>query len=143
MTSIGDIPVQMEFASAEPVDTMVQAVLNEILQLMDAYLEKGERGAIDIRSLPLSPESHQQLQQTLGRGEVQVTANLSGATEIYETAYAGVWWITHRNMDDKIIAEQLEVGSVPAILCSHTEDIRQARVRLGEVQGIARVSENS
>lgn len=137
MTSIGGIPVQMEYAPSAAVNTLVQAVINEILQLMDACLGSGEGGAIDIKSLPLSAEDHQQLQHTLGKGEVQANAELSGSTEIYETAYAGVWWITHRNMDGKIIAEQLEVGPVPDILRCHHEDIQQARVRLGEVQGMS------
>jgi len=136
MSSISDIPVQMEAVPAATDNTMVAAVVQEIIQLLDHYLGSGECGAIDIRSLPLSPDGHRQLQQTLGRGEIRASAELGGDSEVYETAYAGVWWITHRNQDGSIIAEQLEVTAIPAILCSHHEDIQQGRKRLDEITGL-------
>lgn len=130
MTSIGDIPVHTEFESPQDAGSMLEAIINELLQLMDNYLATGQQAAIDVKSLPLSPQDYQQLQQTLGRGEVNISARLAGDTDIYETAYAGVWWITHRNMDNTVIAEHIEVGRVPDIVNAHDEDIRQARQRL-------------
>ena len=40
-----------------------------------------------------------QLEQLLGRGEVQARLEIAGPSEIWETAYAGVWWVRHALQD--------------------------------------------
>ena len=109
---------------------MVEAVIQELRQLLDAWLLQGEQGVIDIKSLPLSASGYQRLKQLLGRGEVSAKAVLAGDTEVYETGFSGVWWVTHKNADDRVLAEQLEIGRIPAVLCAHEEDIKIARERL-------------
>lgn len=130
MSSIHDIPVQLSFDSTENPGAMLDAIIQELVQLLDDYIQHGAQGAIDIKSLPLSEDNHRQLKERLGKGEITVSAQLAGETEIHETAYAGVWWIRHRNMDGRVIAEHIEVGRVPGIVCAWDEDIRQAYRRL-------------
>ncbi|MCW9013510.1 MAG: hydrogenase expression/formation protein [Gammaproteobacteria bacterium] len=130
MTRLQDIPVNTEITGLDAECNMVDAVLHELKQLLDAYLSSGETGVIDIKSMPLSATDYDSLKQRLGNGEISATASLAGDTEIYETALSGVWWVVHRNIDDRVLAEQLEVGRIPAILCAHDDDIRVARERL-------------
>lgn len=132
MTSLSDITIQTEYTSGSDEPGMLDAVLQELVRLLDIYLAHGESGAIDIRSLPLSPGDYTRLQQRLGKGEISIHARLSGDSDIYETDYAGIWWICHRNMDNRVIAEYIEVAAVPAIVCAHKADIEQARKRLTE-----------
>ncbi len=134
MTYINDIPVHVESGTINDDNGMVAAVLNEIFQLLKAYIDTYEEAAIDVKSLPLSDNGYRQLKQQLGVGEVTAVAQLSGDTEVYETAYAGVWWVTHRNIDDKIIADHIQVTGIPSILCSHVEDMKQSVKRMEGTQ---------
>ena len=129
--SLEDIPVYTE--SMQPPSQMVEAVLQELIQLLDAYLQDGQVGAIDIKSMPLSETDYEELKQQLGQGEITVYASLGGASNIFETQFAGVWWVTHHNMDDKRIAEYIEVGTIPAILCAHKADMQHGREQLAEL----------
>ena len=106
MTRLQDIPVYTEGTGIMDDAQMLDAVIYELKQLMDAYIASEKTGAIDIRSLPLSKMAQQKLQDKLGIGEVEAKAHLSGDTEVHETAFSGVWWVTHKNSDDKVIAEQ-------------------------------------
>ena len=127
MTQLQDIPVNIELAGGAD---MVDAVIHELKQLLDDYLHTGKPGVIDIKSIPMSSSDYEDLKQRLGRGEVTAKARLAGDTEVFETAFSGIWWVIHRNIDDRILAEQLEIGRIPEVLCAHEDDIRVARERL-------------
>ena len=64
--------------------------------MLEALAESGQAGSIDLRSLPLSDADRAQLEELLGRGEVQAKLDLAGASEVWETTYPGVWWIRHK-----------------------------------------------
>ena len=134
MTYINDIPVHVESGTINDDNGMVAAVVNEIHQMLKAYLDKDEEAAIDVKSLPLSDDGYRLLKQQLGVGEITAVAQLSGDTEVYETSYAGVWWVTHRNIGDKIIADHIQVTRIPSILCSHVEDMKQSLKRMESTQ---------
>ena len=128
--SLNNIPIHVENLADSESSSMAEAVVNEIAQLMRAYLNNKQPAVIDIKSLPFVRTDYEQLKLLLGKGEVTASAQLSGETEIYETAYAGVWWIIHRNIDNKILAEHIEITEIPSVLSSHIEDMKQALVRL-------------
>ena len=132
MKPIDDIAIHSEPLPPSE-SSMVEAVIIEIQQQLSQYLSNGQGGIIDIHSLPLSDTDYQQLNDLLGKGEVHAVAQLAGETEIYETGYAGVWWLIHKNTDQQIIAEHIEVNHIPLILCSHRDDIKAARDRLGSI----------
>lgn len=104
----------------------VKPLLHEIKHALDSLIENGESSIIDLRSIPLAPGEEDRILNTLGKGEVQAQLNALGASEIYETKYAGVWVITHYNDEETIISRFIEVTTVPNILCSQAEDIMTA-----------------
>ncbi len=119
---------------------MAWSILTEIRQLLDALSDKGTVGSIDLRSLPMTDADRVQLEELLGRGEVRVELDLAGASEVWETAYAGVWWIRHKGVGNKIACEEIAVTAIPEILITHPVDIEAAAARLGSDLSQAAVS---
>jgi hydrogenase-1 operon protein HyaF len=121
---------------------MAWSILTEIRQLLDALNEQGTVGSIDLRSLPMTNADREQLENLLGRGEVHAELDLAGTSEVWETAYAGVWWIRHKGAADKIACEEIAVTAIPEILITHPVDIEAAAARLGNELSQAPVSTN-
>ena len=88
---------------------MAHAVLTEVARMLEALAQKGEHSSIDLRSLPLTEADRGELELLLGRGEVQAELDVSGRSEIWETAYSGAWWIRHRGEGDAISSEEIAV----------------------------------
>jgi hydrogenase-1 operon protein HyaF len=99
-------------------------ILHEIQSLLNDLVESGKSASIDLRSLPLLPGGYEKLKEVLGQGEVSATLEVLGATHVRETAIHGVWWVTHYNSDETIIAEFIEVTYMPEILRTHPADAR-------------------
>jgi hydrogenase-1 operon protein HyaF len=85
---------------------------------------------IDLRSIPLAPGEEDKILSTLGRGEIQAHLEALGPSEIIETAYAGVWIVTHYNNENEVISRFIEISKIPDILASQSEDINAAHERL-------------
>ena len=111
---------------------MADAVLSEIASLAARHEADGGRAAIELTSIPLTTEDREEIEARLGRGEVAATIELAGRSEIWETAYAGVWFVRHLGLDGKLATETIEICPVPLILFSHPDDRRAAAARLGE-----------
>jgi hydrogenase-1 operon protein HyaF len=109
---------------------MAWSVLAEVGRLLENLAQTGEPGFIDLRSLPLTDADRDELEALLGRGEVRADLDLAGASEVWETAYAGAWWIRHRGAGDRIAVEEIAVCPVPEILQTHPADINTAARRL-------------
>lgn len=107
-----------------------QPVLREIADLLEHYSQTGKAGAIDLRSMPMSDDDRAELENALGRGEVAAQLNLAGQSEVWETRFAGVWWVRHKGNDGRIAAEIIEVTNMPAILKSDPADMRLASKQL-------------
>jgi hydrogenase-1 operon protein HyaF len=108
------------------------AILHEIVALLETYTTSGQTGAIDLHSLPLTPADYALLRDTLAEGEVHARIDAIGNTEVRETHYPGVWWLTYYNAEDDIVADLLEVTTVPEILKAPVEDICDGLSRLRE-----------
>jgi hydrogenase-1 operon protein HyaF len=115
---------------SERATGMALSVLAEISRMLENLAASGQPGFIDLRSLPLSDADRAQLEELLGRGEVQLELDLAGASEVWETAYSGVWWIRHRGAGGKIATEEIAVCRIPELLLSHPADIEAAAGRL-------------
>ena len=102
----------------------IRALLAEIAARLEKLEDDGETGMIDLNSLPLAPGEYEQLRQALGQGEVSARIEAIGASEIIETRYPGVWWVTHYNVEGDIVADTLEITAIPEIIKSQPEDIR-------------------
>ncbi|NOR51579.1 MAG: hydrogenase expression/formation protein [Gammaproteobacteria bacterium] len=107
-----------------------QAILCEIETMLERFIANNEEGVIDLKGIPLTHDEYQQLQYVLGGGELSATIHALGKSIVRETAIAGAWWITHYNEDDGVIADMLEVTSIPAILKSDRGDMRNALIEL-------------
>lgn len=128
MSSLSDIPVRVEgprprIADPGGLGGGVQALLHEILVLLERLCDAGEAGAIDLGGMPMVPGDRERLAEVLGEGEVEAVVNVGGMTRIRETGIAGVWWVEHRGADDEAVTEMIEVAQVPALLLSHRDDV--------------------
>ena len=130
MSGLDDIPVSTEEPTHAPGRMTLRALLREISTLLDQLTETGQGGSLDLRSLPLFPGDYAVLQNVLGRGEVQVALNTLGPSTLYETTVPGVWWVTHRNEDEEIVSEFIEVTRCPGIVHTPDEELEHATSRL-------------
>jgi hydrogenase-1 operon protein HyaF len=101
----------------------IRALLAEIIARLEKLANDGTTGSIDLNSLPLAPAEYEQLRQLLGQGEVSARIEAIGPSEIIETRYPGVWWVTHYNVEGDIVADMLEITAIPEIFKSQPEDI--------------------
>ena len=108
----------------------VAAILSEIAALLDKFSASGETALIDLKSLPFSPGEYEQLRFALGRGEVSARLDAIGNSEIIETHFPGVWWVTHYNVEGDIVADLIEIAAVPNILQSQPDDVRAGLARM-------------
>lgn len=109
---------------------LADAILREIAQMLDKLATTGEAGAIDLRSLPMTEADRAELEERLGRGEVEATLTVAGTSEVWETRYAGAWWIRHHGAGDRVAAEEIAITRLPDILITHEDDVRAAAARI-------------
>ncbi len=94
---------------------MADAVLREIRALLQVFAETGETASVDLGGLPISGRDRAELDDVLGRGEVAATIDIAGRSEVWETAYAGIWRVRHFGAA-AIAVDLIEVTSCPEIL---------------------------
>ena len=125
VSTLDDIKVSVEASTGN-----VPPLLHEIRHALER-LARGEAGTtIDLRGLPLAPGEEERIETLLGEGEVRAELETLGTTLVQETAYPGVWLVTHRNADDAIVARFIEVTRMPDILMSQPQDIERGISRL-------------
>ena len=130
--SLENIAIKLEAADTFSVGN-VSALLSEIAAHLERLIASGETSLIDLKSLPFAPGEYEQLRQTLGQGEVTAHIDAIGPSEIIETQYPGVWWLTHYNVEGDIVADMIEIAPIPNILQSQPEDVRAGLDRLHAV----------
>lgn len=127
--SLENIAIQLVADDAFSVGN-VAALLSEIAAHLEKLIANGETSLIDLKSLPFAPGEYEQLRQALGQGEVTAHMDAIGPSEIIETQYPGVWWLTHYNVEGDIVADMIEIAPIPNILQSQPEDVRAGLARL-------------
>lgn len=105
------------------VSEFVQAILQELMDMVIALVETGASNFLDLKSLPMGPGDLEQIREILGHGEVEATVTALGPTHIVETVIPGVWWVTHKNNNEEVISEFIEVTSLPEILLTQHEEM--------------------
>lgn len=137
MSRLSEIPIRIEVGAdglaGSPAPAFsgglgggVAAILMELAGLLDQLAATQVPAAIDLRSLPMSPENRLELEQVLGVGEVRATVDAAGVSTVRETGISGIWWLEHRDARGELIAEFLEVAQVPQILGNATDEIAAA-----------------
>jgi hydrogenase-1 operon protein HyaF len=127
--NLKDIAIYTQAEEAYSVGN-IRALLAEIAARLEKLDENGETGMIDLNSLPFSPGEYEQLRQILGQGEVSARIEAIGPSEIIETHYPGVWWVTHYNVEGDIVADMIEIARLPEIIKSQPEDVHAGLARL-------------
>jgi hydrogenase-1 operon protein HyaF len=134
VSRLADIPIRVEPARMEPrgigpppvlggLGGGVSAILSELATLLERLVSGESPGAIDLRSLPMSPQDRAELERALGEGEVQATVNAKGLSKLRETRVSGVWWVEHFDEQGELVAELIEVSRVPELLSSAPDEI--------------------
>jgi hydrogenase-1 operon protein HyaF len=130
MSRLSDIPIRSESpakverpAADGGLGGGVAAILSELLTLLERLVAADSQGAIDLRSLPMSPLDRAELQHVLGEGEVHATVTAQGRSRVRETRVSGVWWVEHFDQHGEMVAELIDVSRVPAILTSAIDEI--------------------
>jgi hydrogenase-1 operon protein HyaF len=137
MSRLTEIPIRIEPsarietpAAVGGLGGGVAAILSELATLLERLVNAEVPGAIDLRSLPMSPLDRAELQRVLGEGEVQATVNAQGLSKMRETRVSGAWWVEHFDQRGELIAELIEVNRVPQILSSASDEIAAGALAL-------------
>lgn len=120
--SLQNIPINTESAASYSVGNP-RALLAEVAAHLQRLLREGIASSIDLNSLPFAPGEYDQLRALLGDGEVSARIEAMGRSEVVETRYPGVWWVTHYGVEGDIIADTIEITDMPDILKSQPADI--------------------
>lgn len=110
----------------------VEPLLHEIRHALDRLSRGGDGSIIDLQSMPLAPGEEKRIEEALGQGEVSVTIDALGPSTVQETAYPGVWLVTHRNTENAVVARLVEITKIPALVMAQDEDIRAGLARLDQ-----------
>jgi hydrogenase-1 operon protein HyaF len=119
------ISVKVEMSSGN-----VPSLLHEIRHALGLLLEGGVSTTIDLKRIPLAPGEEERIVQILGSGEIHAELQAYGRSDFTETAYPGVWLVTHFDVDGGQTARFIEITRVPEMLCSHADDISSGLKRL-------------
>lgn len=125
-------PLDNAMAALDGPTGNAKALLHEIAKHLEVLARNGESAAIDLRAVPLSPGDRDELKDTLGVGVVEARIDALGRSEVREAKFPGVWWVTHYNEADEIVAELIEICAVPLILQAPVEDISQGAIELAD-----------
>lgn len=125
MSALDAIKVNVEIPTGN-----VEPLLHEIRHALKRVAAGEEGTVIDLKSLPMAPGEERRIEEALGEGEVRAELQALGPTEVQETAYPGVWLVTHRNAENEVVARFIEVTRMPEILMAQPEDIERGIEKL-------------
>lgn len=126
MKNLEQIDIEIISSQENTYSPQLVAILSELRDLLQTYRDKGTPGSIDLRSLPMLPGDYEALKEVLGEGEVHVVINALGPSDIHETSIPGIWWVIHRNSEGDTLTEFLEVTSVPDLIKTPPEDLKES-----------------
>lgn len=106
-------------------DGSAHLLLQQVVVLLESLVESGEGGSIELAQLPLTEEDYALLDETLGQGEVDARVAAPGPIRVAETGIPGVWWITHLDGNDEVMAAFIEVAFCPEILPSPLQEVAE------------------
>lgn len=108
----------------------VVLLLHEVRHALDRLLQTAEGTTIDLSTIPMAPQEQAELDAALGVGEVSATLDASGPSDVQETAYPGVWRVTHKSDEGQTLGRYIEIATIPAILLAQGSDMAAGLARL-------------
>lgn len=109
----------------EVMTPSVKAVLVEISEALQRFIENGATWSIFTNKMSLSAEERQEIRDFLGIGNV--TIKLDGSdepAEWVESGTAGVWYGVFYDQSHNPVLETIEIGKFPQIAAAQLEDVR-------------------
>jgi len=103
----------------------VEPLLHEIRHALKRLIDTGEASMIDLKAIPMAPGEEEDIREALGRGEVEILMDAMGPSKLYETAYPGVWWVEHRNIENELTGVYIEIAHVPEIIPANQKDLHE------------------
>lgn len=110
----------------DPRTGIADSLIVEISDRLSRLAQAGEEAAIDLRALPMTAGDRADLESFLGRGEVSARLDVAGVSEVWETRFAGVWWLRHLAGDGRVAAELIEIARIPDLLVANRDDVATA-----------------
>ena len=126
------IPILREY-QPKPRTGNVVLLLNEVRHALERLVSTGTPTTVDLSGIPMTAEENAELETSLGTGEVEATLRASGLSDIHETAYSGVWRVTHRSDTGQVLGRYIEVTRIPEILMAQPGDVATGLDRLTEL----------
>ena len=124
-----------ELAPADPPEGVMngQAILTELDEHCATHRPEDPPHAINVTLLPRSPADITYLDETLGRGSVEILSRGYGDCQVISTRVPNLWWVRYFNSMGTQILNSLEVTDIPAVACAATEDLRASGGRLSSI----------
>ena len=109
-----------------------QPVLHEIRHALDKLIHSQETTTIDLHALPMTKLDIDEVLEVLGRGEIFITINSLGKSEIWETQFPGVWITKHHPYYTNNSIYFVEISPSPKLLTVCKEDLTIGYTQLAE-----------
>ena len=104
---------------------IAKAVLVEISEALQRFIDLGETVTIFINKMSLSPEERQGIRDFLGMGSIKIKLTESDEpAEWIESSTPGVWYGVFYDQIDQPILETIEIGKFPQIPSAQIEDVK-------------------
>lgn len=101
-----------------------QAALRDALpfltRLRDAALGWKEGTPTVFALDEISPDGRRLIDELLGEGEVSIIVEENPRIEVQESVFAGIWRIRRRNAEGRVVADRIEVASMPSVVRTRT-----------------------
>ncbi|MEJ2604419.1 MAG: hydrogenase expression/formation C-terminal domain-containing protein [Gammaproteobacteria bacterium] len=109
------------------------AILTEIADRVQTRKAGDETHIINLSLLPMSDEDLVFLDESLGKGPLDVLSRGYGHCIISATRVPDVWWVRYFNSMSKMILNSIEITDLPHVVKAAPEDIRDSAARLAEL----------
>lgn len=109
------------------------AILAELEEQRHRVGPGDDAHVINLTLLPLSPADVAFLEQTLGRGPVDLLSRGYGSCRVSSTTIPNIWWVRFFNSMNKVILDTIEVVDVPQVARAASEDIADSQQRLHDI----------
>lgn len=107
------VPYEVEQAT-------LRSAMPFLTRLRDAA-QGWEEGKPNVFALDdISPDGRKLIDEVLGEGEVSIIVEESPRIEVQESVFAGVWRIRRRDESGRVVADRIEVASMPSVVRSRT-----------------------
>ena len=101
-----------------------QAVLFEVNEKLQCFIESGKTGSIFTNKMSLTPDDRQNIRDFLGQGSVTIHLTDSAEpAEWMESGIPGVWYGVFYDQTHNPILETIEIGTFPQVPSAQIEDI--------------------